>query len=264
MNITVSVSGIEQANVLTALPENTLQRKQTGLLQKIFSLFSVKPEITVQDIDAPVPNYPDASVSEYRALQCEIYQNSKKILKLRDMNIIDLVLYLLYFAAVFETYMAFMSHSAPNPVSNESSEIILVCAAIIPFTVLVQLKRNAFTKVNNTLKFIQKMRWDRVFYNSIMNARKEGFELGPSLKSLGMFLERQHRKGNSIGKLCLDDIIGMIKLSETINRIADNCAETGVTIEVSGENSELLGRVSEALTGRSLEDITSSQVKITA
>ena len=116
-------------------------------------------------------------------------------------------------------------------------------------------KTLAFERNMKAVRLIYSASWINVFLKNMESVLCNKCEISNELKSMVVILEYARDRQAAAPVLGNDDIIGMIRLSENIRKASAGSAGFTCVIEVSGENSELLGRVAETLTGKTMTEM---------
>ena len=226
----------------------SLFRKLTG------GIFSKGVEI----LNRPYPGEPaDISVGERQTLWCQELENRFETVtrSLREnTNIYAFITGALW---MWFLTMAFLCYNS-NRITGFQIFGGLSVSLLIP-TVLLIIRSYGLHKYHTLIETVNRMKWQKIYMDAYHTAIEAHCTVCPELKSLFIFLDKSD--GNKQGGLPLSpaDTVSMVRLSEKMT-VAALLPGTGRNITVSGENSELLGRVAERLSGCSLREMVNSLI----
>ena len=209
-------------------------------------------------LNAPYPGEPAGTSSSARRalwvqkLNCSSLYNKACKNGLHNTNVLFLPLTLALSAivTVTEGFILFNACCAGNFYYVFQSLIIML--TIYGLTAWTLRTNGLFEKRIQFLSLINSSGWDYIFMNTTAKAEREGCCLCPELKGLYMFLCKATRNKNRIPDLSSEDIVQMIQLLETMDNIVKS-SFTGTEIGITGENSEMMGRIIERIAGISME-----------
>ena len=218
--------------------------------------------ITPGMLDLPLVNEPSGiSDRERRAVRCEIIDHSdimENVIKEKRKKIngeFSVEFFILLFLIGFNHGL-----SGGFNVSTQTRDLITMGVTVFFAVVfamryrvvsLISKESNSLLRTHETMNAV---RWSGLYTAALNHAARRHCVVSPELKAMRFILDRRRAKTGNRPALSAGDVIGMVRLSDDIRRTISS-HKGAIQIDLNGEQSELLCRVSETLTGNSMKSI---------
>ena len=216
-------------------------------------------------MDKPLPYEPEGiSVSERHALWSGLLIKDRLPLKQPWTKTSDTTLFAIFLSVIcVAEAVAFTFLGTEFIIGRHVGEMLFYLTGLMGssyFLMTVMWKKSGmYSSMASLLETIEESRWENVFMKAVRTAQEEKCNLCPEIEALFLFMQKTLRHELDIPAIPAADIIGMTRLSSGISGIA-TASISGRDIGISGENSELLGRVAETISYRSLDSMVQELV----
>ena len=244
----------EQTSPLTGFSvSEPVQVKQ----ERKWLLFRRREELTDKALKYPVPGEP-SGISETlaMALRADALEYSPLMLnaKIRaDMEYKPPSYFGLAFITAFMSMLSFAFGEGSSKIMNTFSVGFLTLGFLFLIEGIKSVrKRKIYRRTRNARKVIRSASWAHHYLKSMITAETRRLIPCPELRIAELAVQNRFKLDDEFPRLPVSDITALVLISENIEKAVSGDDVRGTRLSVSGENSELLCRAVEIVSGRSV------------